>query len=54
MDDDPFSGSPSNNPIEREPEREPEYSCLEGDVTKSMLESESAVVGYKLIQNTMP
>ncbi len=45
-DDDPFA---RNNPIEREPEREPDYSYVEGDITKSVLENEQAVAGYKNI-----
>ena len=31
--------------VEREPEREPEYNCMEGNVTLSVLDNEKTMMG---------
>lgn len=39
--------NPPKYMIEREPEREPDYSCLDGNITYSVLENENAMNGHR-------
>lgn len=41
--------SPLKNLIDAEPEREPDYSRMEGNITHSVLENEKAVHGLRKI-----